>query len=105
MTECTQSSFGFEACGRREIAARFDGGTIGSDGGAFLLRQTGQRLNLLPRMAECFLDGANQERVEHTIQEMLAQRIKGWRWATKTSTIMSNCVPTRSSALWRSERN
>jgi hypothetical protein len=77
MTECTQSNFGFEACGRREIVARFDGGTISSDGGAFLLRQTDKRLNLLPRLAECFLDGRNQERVKHTIQEMLAQRIYG----------------------------
>jgi hypothetical protein len=77
MTECTQWSFGFEACGRREIVARFDGGTISSDGGAFLLRQTDKHLNLLPRLAECFLDGRNQERVEHTIQEMLAQRIYG----------------------------
>lgn len=67
MTECNQSGFGFEACGSREIVARFDGGTISSDGGAFLLRQTNQRLNLLPRLAECFLDGRNQEQVEHSI--------------------------------------
>jgi hypothetical protein len=52
MTDCIQSSFGFEACGKREIVARFDGGTISSDGGALLLRQTDQRLNLLPRLAE-----------------------------------------------------
>ena len=49
MTECTQSSFGFEAHDSREIVARFDGGTISSDGGSLLLRQTDQRLNLLPR--------------------------------------------------------
>jgi len=77
MTECTQSSFGFKACGKREIVARFDGGTISSDGGAFLLRQTDQRLNLLPRLAECFLDGRNQDQVEHSILEMLSQRIYG----------------------------
>jgi len=77
MTECTQSSFGFEACGRREIVVRFDGGTISSDGGAFLLRQTDKRLNLLPRLAECFLDGRNQKQVEHSVEEMLAQRIYG----------------------------
>jgi len=57
--------------------ARFDGGTISSDGGAFLLRQTDQRLNLLPRLAECFLDGRNPEQVEHSILEMLSQRIYG----------------------------
>ena len=77
MTECNQSVFGFEASGRREIVARFDGGTISSDGGAFLLRQTDKRLNLLPRLAEGFLDGRNQNQVEHSIVEMLSQRIYG----------------------------
>ena len=77
MTECNQSSFGFKACGKREIVARFDGGTISSDGGAFLLRQTDQRLNLLPRLAECFLDGRNQDHIKHSIVEMLSQRIYG----------------------------
>jgi hypothetical protein len=77
MTECNQSSFGFEATGSREIVARFDGGTISSDGGAFLLRQTDKRLNLLARMAVCFLDGRNQDMVEHSILEMLSQRVYG----------------------------
>jgi len=77
MTDCNQSSFGFEACGKREIVARFDGGTISSDGGALLLRQTDQRLNLLPRLARCFLDRRNQEQVEHSVLEMLSQRIYG----------------------------
>ncbi len=77
MTECNQSSFGFEACGSREIVARFDGGTISSDGGAFLLRQTDRRLNLLPRLAECFLDGRNQKLVEHSVLEMLSQTVYG----------------------------
>jgi hypothetical protein len=77
MTECNQFGFGFEACGTREIVARFDGGTISSDGGAFLLRQTDKRLNLLPRLAECFLDGRNPKQVEHSILEMLSQRIYG----------------------------
>jgi hypothetical protein len=77
MTECNQSSFGFEVSGRREIVARFDGGTISSDGGALLLRQTDKRLNLLPRLAACFLDGRNQDQVEHSVLELLSQRIYG----------------------------
>ena len=72
-----QSGFGFEATGKREIIARFDGGTISSDGGAFLLRQTDKRLNLIGRLAQCFLDGRNQALVEHSVAEMLAQRIYG----------------------------
>jgi hypothetical protein len=75
MTECNQSSFGFAACGRREIVARFDGGTISSDAGALLLRQTDKRLNLLPRLSGCFLDGRKQNQVAHSVREMLAQRI------------------------------
>ena len=77
MRECNQSGMGFEGCGSREIVARFDGGRISTDGGAFLLRQTDKRLNLLSRLAECFLDGRNQEQVEHSILEMLSQRIYG----------------------------
>jgi hypothetical protein len=77
MTECIQSSFGFEATGKREIVARFDGGTISSDGGAFLLRQTDKRLNLIGRLSQCFLDGRNQALVEHSVAEMLSQRIYG----------------------------
>ncbi len=59
MSECNQSSFGFEAFGTRKIVSKFDGGTISSDGGSLLLRQTDNRLNLLPRLAKCFLDGRN----------------------------------------------
>lgn len=77
MTECTQSSFEFQAHFSRQVVARFDGGTISSDGGSLLLRETDRRLNLLPRLAECFLDGRNQQRVEHSVGEMLAQRIYG----------------------------
>jgi len=77
MTECNQSSFGFQACGPREIVARFDGGRISSDGGALLLRETDRRLNLLPRLAQCFLDGRQQERVEHSVEEMVSQRVYG----------------------------
>jgi Transposase DDE domain group 1 len=77
MTECSQSSLGFEGCGRREVVASFDGGTISSDGGSLLLRQTDQRLNLLPRLAACFVDRRDPERIEHSVQEMLSQRIYG----------------------------
>src|ERR1700690_3748876 len=77
MTECNQSSFGFEGSGRREIVARFAGGTISSDGGAFLLRQVDKRLNLLARFGQCFLDGRNQALVEHPIAEMVSQRVYG----------------------------
>jgi hypothetical protein len=50
---------------------------ISSDGGAFLLREVEQRLNLLSRFSECFLDGRNQSLVEHSVGAMVSQRIYG----------------------------
>lgn len=77
MTECTQSSFEFQGHFSREVVARFDGGTITSDAGALLLRETDQRLNLLPRLANCFLDGRSPVLVKHSVEEMVSQRIYG----------------------------
>jgi hypothetical protein len=77
MTQCTQSSFNFKGHYSRDVVARFDGGTISSDGGSLLLRQTDERLNLLARFSGCFLDGREQDRVEHSILEMVSQRVYG----------------------------
>jgi hypothetical protein len=77
MTECTQSSFEFKAHFSRDVVARFDGGTTTSDGGGLLLRATDQRLNLLPRLAQCFLDGRDATRIEHSVAEMVSQRVYG----------------------------
>jgi hypothetical protein len=40
-----------------------------------LLRETDRHLNLLPRFAQCFLDGRDPERILHTVQEMVSQRV------------------------------
>jgi hypothetical protein len=77
MTECSRPKFEFEAHFSRRVGAAFDGGVMTSDAGALLLRETDRRLNLLPRLAECFLDGRNPVLVTHSLPEMLAQRICG----------------------------
>jgi Transposase DDE domain group 1 len=55
--------------------ARFDGGTMTSDAGALLLRQTDQRLNLLPRLAVCFEDRRSPWLISHSVRELVAQRV------------------------------
>jgi hypothetical protein len=77
MTECNQTEFGFQAHFSRKVEAGFDGGQMASDGGALLLRETDRRLNLLPRLAECFLDGRNPLLVKHPVRELVAQRVYG----------------------------
>jgi hypothetical protein len=57
--------------------ARFDGGKITSDGGGLLLREVDRRIGLLNRLARCFWDGRDAARVQHSVREMLAQRIYG----------------------------
>jgi hypothetical protein len=59
------------------VVARFDGGTITTDGGGLLLRETDRRLNLLPRLAECFLDARSPLLVEHTVEQLVSQRVYG----------------------------
>lgn len=77
MTECTQSSFEFQAHFSRAVRAEFDGGTMTSDAGGLLLREADRRLKLLPRLAACFLDGRDPARVQHPVEEMVAQRVYG----------------------------
>ena len=75
MTQCSQSRFEFEAHSSRHVVAGFDGGAMTSDGGALLLRSVDRRIGLLSRLAECFTDFRQQERVEHRVAEMVAQRV------------------------------
>jgi len=77
MTECTQTSFGFHPLFRREVVAQFDGGDITSDAGGLLLREVDQRLNLTARLAACFSDYRRADRIEHGVEELVAQRIYG----------------------------
>jgi Transposase DDE domain group 1 len=75
MTKCTQTNFAFQAHFSRHVTGQFDGSTMTSDAGGLLLRETDRRLNLLPRLAQCFLDGRDPARVQHSVAEMISQRV------------------------------
>jgi hypothetical protein len=77
MTECTQSAFGFASHFSRQVTASFDGGTITTDGGGLLLREVDRQLKLLPRLAGCFTDFRRADLIEHSVGEMLSQRVYG----------------------------
>jgi hypothetical protein len=76
-TECNQQSFGFHALGQRDVVARFDGGHITSDGGGLLLRETERITGVVAQFASCFTDYRDPDRTEHTVDELIAQRIYG----------------------------
>ncbi len=75
VTECNQQSFRFHALGRRDVVARFDGGRITSDGGGVLLREVERVTGIIRRFAGCFTDDRDADRIEHTVDELIAQRI------------------------------
>jgi hypothetical protein len=67
----------FQDLGSRKVAADFAGGTLSSDGGVLLLRQVDAGLGLTASLAQCFRDGRQAVYVDHTVQQLLAQRIYG----------------------------
>jgi hypothetical protein len=65
----------FQPLGRRRVEAAFDAGRVSSDGGVLLLRETAEAMALFPLLAECFVDHRDPARVEHSVEEILAQRV------------------------------
>lgn len=76
-TECIQEAFTFASHFSRRVEAGFTAGRVSTDGGALLLREVDRKIRLLERLAGCFRDGRKQDRVEHSLAEMLSQRIFG----------------------------
>ena len=62
---------------RRRVDVDFSAGRVSSDGGGLLLREVDLRLGLLERLSECFCDHRSPDRLEHTVTELLRQRVYG----------------------------
>lgn len=75
--QCDTKQLVFQGLGRRTVVADFDGGTLSSDAGALLLREIDLRNGILDQLATCFRDYRDQRFVEHSVRQMLAQRVYG----------------------------
>ena len=75
LTECNERSFDFQPLFKREVTARFDGGTITSDAGGLLLREVEAKTGLLADLARCFDDFRDPDLIEHSVEELLKQRV------------------------------
>jgi hypothetical protein len=74
--ECIAEQMEFHQLGRRGVIGRFDGGRISSDAGGLLLREVEKRLHILGRLArECFRDYRDADRIEHTVESLIRQRV------------------------------
>lgn len=77
-TECNTKEVGFQKHQRKEVVGRFDGGAISSDAGGLLLREVNMRTRIIEQAAACFSeDHRNPECIEHTVRDLVAQRVLG----------------------------
>jgi len=76
MIDLRQALF-FDDLGPRKVQADFSGGHLSSDGGVLLLRQVNRGLGLTRRLTECFDDLRDQDWVDHSVTQLLDQRIYG----------------------------
>ncbi|KKK98476.1 hypothetical protein LCGC14_2642370, partial [marine sediment metagenome] len=75
MTQCSKDAIEFKTLGKRSVVADFNGGTITSDAGALLLDKTEEAIDLLGRAAECFVDHRDPDLTEHTVEQLIRQRV------------------------------
>lgn len=76
-TDCNPQQLEFQGVGRRTVVAAFDGGTLTSDGGLLLLSEVERRRGILRHFAACFRDQRNPAYVEHSVEELVRQRVLG----------------------------
>jgi hypothetical protein len=74
-TECKVEQLEMQGLGRREVVVDFAAGHVTSDAGALLLREFDRALDFTRRLAACFTDHRDPQLIEHTVGELLAQRI------------------------------
>ena len=77
MTECREQSWLFQDLGNRKVEVDFGGGYLSSDGGGLILRELERHSGLLRDFAGCFVDYRDQRYIEHSVQELVSQRIHG----------------------------
>jgi hypothetical protein len=57
------------------VVAHFDGGPVTSDAGGLLLREVEAKFHFIDQFARCFTDYRDPDLTEHTLPELLKQRI------------------------------
>ena len=65
----------FSPLNRKKVEASFEGGSITSNGGLLLLRETDKRLKLTAKISKCITDSRKSCLVQHDIKTLLRQRV------------------------------
>lgn len=75
--DTTRQSVLFPELFGKRLAVKFDQRQGSSDGGAILLAAADHRLKVSERLAACIADRRQAGKIEHTIHELLSQRLYG----------------------------
>ncbi|MBV8884623.1 MAG: transposase [Chroococcidiopsidaceae cyanobacterium CP_BM_RX_35] len=95
-------TYHFGQLGRRQVISDFSGGQITSDSGLLLIARLDQHYRITERFAGCFEDHRNQKRVQHSLSDLVAQRVYGLvqgtvlgeTWRTGSRNTNSTCLVT-----------
>ena len=74
-TECIGEQLSFQGMEQRQVVADFSAGSVTSDAGALLLREVAEGSRILRSFAGCFTDHRDPELIEHSVAELVAQRV------------------------------
>ena len=75
--ECFESRLELNGITNRTLTVDFAGGEISSDGGVSTIAAVDRMYAVISQLAECFTDHRNPEDVEHTVVQLLRQRVYG----------------------------
>lgn len=76
-TKCKIKSFGFGKLEQRQVVADFSGGSLSSNTGLVLMAQLDLQYQITQSFARGFKDERTQNRVQHTLEDLIAQRVYG----------------------------
>ena len=76
-TECNSNRYLFGQLDHRQVVVDFSGGQLITDGGLILIAQIDQHYRISERLAMCFHDQREPDRVRHPVNALLAQRLYG----------------------------
>lgn len=74
-SETTPQTISLFPVSEKKVELSYTGDQISSDGGLLLLREVEGQLGLLDRVSNCIEDTRDQRYIDHTIKEMLVQRV------------------------------
>jgi len=77
LTECIPEQFKFGKVKGRNVIANFQGGTLTSDAGLVLIAELDKKRQITSRFAQCFIDHRHPGYVNHSVEDLAAQRIYG----------------------------